>query len=154
MNNSNSRPGDDIKAKWNLLFNYVLSGGAANCQRAFDVLRAVGHAELGAVPAQEDTSAAHITPGAAAHEWVPQEESKDTGMYPELVDPMNLNKCAHCEKRGHCLDMFVCEGCENSFHPGCVSECLPRDNTDPRFSSYVCPACTSQRHLFPPYSLD
>lgn len=100
MSTSNSQPGDDIKAKWSLLFNYVLADGADNCQRAFDMLCDMGHAKLGAAAPQGDLSVSHITPGAAAQVHAPLEESKDTRIDSELVDPMNLNKCAHCKKRG------------------------------------------------------
>jgi len=127
-------------------YDYIIppfrhKGGAANGQKAFDTLCAIGHSEV----------AANTPPGVVTA-MTPARRSNPNN--PESNDPADLNKCAHCEKRGHFSGMFICDGCACSFHPGCVSEDLPRDDNDHRFQEYLCPMCVSQRHLFPPYSLD
>jgi hypothetical protein len=132
---------EDNKAQWKLFFDYILAGGVANGQKAFDTLCAIGHSEVVANSHPEEV--ATTTP-----------VLKTNPPNQEFADPMTLNKCAHCDKRGHYSGMFVCDGCENCFHPGCVSENPPRDDKNPRFEDYLCPMCISRRHLFPPYSLD
>lgn len=141
MSDDAQRIKEDNEVRWKLFFNYVLAGGATNGQKAFDTLCAIGHSEVAVNTHHE--AVATMTPALRVDPTIH-----------EFADPVNLNKCAHCEKRGHYSEMFVCEGCENCFHPECVSENLPRDGTDPRFRNYLCPMCTFQQHLFPPYSLD
>ena len=141
MNDPVQHVGEDNKGRWKLFFDYVLAGGVANGQKAFDTLCAIGHSEVTVNPLHDELAATSPV----------RRTNPDTH---ELADPVDLNRCAHCAKRGHYSEMFVCEGCENSFHPGCVSENPPRDGNDPRFENYLCPMCISQRHLVPPYSLD
>lgn len=127
MSNPNHQPGDN-KEKWHNFFGYVLAGGAANCQKAFDTLCEIGHEEQRARTRPEEVAAFPplVSLNNLGIEGPSSKNMGDVPTNPDFIEPMNLNKCAHCVRRGHYLDMFLCEECENNFHPGCVSENLPR----------------------------
>lgn len=74
MSNPNHQPGDN-KEKWHNFFGYVLAGGAANCQKAFDTLCEIGHEEQQARTRPEEVTT-----------------------FPPPVSLNNLGKEAHLQK--------------------------------------------------------
>lgn len=68
------------------------------------------------------------------------------------VDPMAMDKCPRCDTRGNTKEMFHCEGCEEAFHPSCVSRIRPKGTKDPRLETYVCPQCRLTQNVWGPYA--
>jgi hypothetical protein len=63
----------------------------------------------------------------------------------DAPDPMEWNKCPCCLRRGHAKQMFTCDGCEESFHPKCVTKRLPTNSNDKRYAEFLCPGCFAQK---------
>ena len=61
----------------------------------------------------------------------------------EMVDahPLARDVCPNCQLRGAYRDMFHCWGCEEAFHPLCISAIGAEKRRDPRYCNFLCPGC-------------
>ena len=55
--------------------------------------------------------------------------------------PLAWDVCRNCQLRGAYRDMFHCWGCEEAFHPLCVSAIGAEKCRDPRYYDFLCPGC-------------
>ena len=55
--------------------------------------------------------------------------------------PLAWDVCRNCQLRGAYRDMFHCGGCEEAFHPLCVSALGAEKPRDPRYYDFLCPGC-------------
>ena len=55
--------------------------------------------------------------------------------------PLAWDVCRNCQLRGAYRDMFHCWGCEEAFHPLCISAIGAKKPRDPRYYDFLCPGC-------------
>ena len=55
--------------------------------------------------------------------------------------PLAWDACARCQLRGAYHDMFHCWGCEEAYHPLCISAIGADKPRDPRYHNFLCPGC-------------
>jgi hypothetical protein len=55
--------------------------------------------------------------------------------------PLAWDVCRNCRLRGAYHDMFHCGGCEEAFHPLCISAIGAERRRDPRYHDFLYPGC-------------